>query len=173
MEGPEFLACSEEEWPKCPASASGEESAVFELVKNPLQVCHTLLTEEQEVTSETDISKIIDCHAFSSITRLLRVTAYVLTFIRNLKKKVKGIQRRKVSHYESEALWIRSVQNLTFEREMKYLYGNQRSSPLVLVSVVRFESVRAVFALSVQRRSKLHAMDVIAAFLNGELENEV
>ena len=39
-EGPEFLACSKDQWPKCPASASGEELAVAELVKNPAQECH-------------------------------------------------------------------------------------------------------------------------------------
>ena len=39
--------------------------------------------------------------------------------------------------------------------------------------VVRFESIRAVVALAVQRGLKLHKMDVISAFLNGELEDEV
>ena len=39
--------------------------------------------------------------------------------------------------------------------------------------VVRFESIRTVIALSVQRGLKLHQMDVTAAFLNGELEDEV
>ena len=39
--------------------------------------------------------------------------------------------------------------------------------------VVRFESIRTVVALAVQRGLKLHQMDVISAFLNGELEDEV
>ena len=39
--------------------------------------------------------------------------------------------------------------------------------------VVRFESIRTVVALSVQKGLKLHQMDVTAAFLNGELEDEV
>ena len=141
-EGPEFLACSKDQWPKCPASASGEESAVVELVKNPAQECHSLLTKEQEMTSEMDITQIIDCCAFSSITRLLRVTAYVLRFTRILRKKVNGTHRQEVLGNElsaseideSEALWIRTVQNLSFESEMKYLHGNQRSSPPELIS---------------------------------------
>ena len=39
--------------------------------------------------------------------------------------------------------------------------------------VVRFESIRAVVALAVQRVLKLHKMDVISAFLNRELADEV
>ncbi|CAB4023016.1 Hypothetical predicted protein, partial [Paramuricea clavata] len=39
--------------------------------------------------------------------------------------------------------------------------------------VVRFESIRTVIALSVQKGLKLHQVDVTAAFLNGELEDEV
>ena len=39
--------------------------------------------------------------------------------------------------------------------------------------VVRFESVRTVIALAVQNGLKLHQMDVTAAFLNGELKEEV
>ena len=39
--------------------------------------------------------------------------------------------------------------------------------------VVRFESIRTVVALPVQRGLKLHQIDVTSAFLNGELEDEV
>jgi hypothetical protein len=39
--------------------------------------------------------------------------------------------------------------------------------------VVRHESVRAVIALAVQHGLKLHQMDIITAFLNGELKEEV
>ena len=39
--------------------------------------------------------------------------------------------------------------------------------------VVRFESIRTVVVLSVQRGLKLHQIDVTSAFLNGELEDEV
>ena len=39
--------------------------------------------------------------------------------------------------------------------------------------MARLESVRALIALSVQQALKLHRVDVITAFLNGELEEEV
>ena len=44
---------------------------------------------------------------------------------------------------------------------------------LTFSPVVRFESIRAVVALAVQRGLKLHKVDVISAFLNGELEDKV
>ena len=39
--------------------------------------------------------------------------------------------------------------------------------------VLRFESVRTVIALSVQHSLRIHQMDVTAAFLNGDLQEEV
>ena len=39
--------------------------------------------------------------------------------------------------------------------------------------VVRFESLRTVIALAVQNGMKMHQMDVMTAFLNGELQEEV
>ena len=135
-EGPEFLARWKKEWPKCPANAYGEESAVLELVKHPPQVCISLLAEGQETTSYIDILKIIDCRVCSSITRLLRFTAYLLRFIRNVRKKVNstGNELSASEIDEFEAVWINAVQNFALESEMKYLHGNQRSSPTVLVS---------------------------------------
>ena len=85
--GPEFVVGPKEEWPKCPATSPGEESAALELVKTQPRAYRSLLTEDQEITSKLDILKIIDCHAFSNLTRLLRVTAFVLRFIRNIRTK--------------------------------------------------------------------------------------
>ena len=39
--------------------------------------------------------------------------------------------------------------------------------------VIRFESVRSLVAISIQKGFKLHQLDVTAAFLNGHLEEEV
>ena len=99
-EGPEFLAGPKEE---CPASSSGEESAALKLVKTQPQVCHLLLIEDQEITSQLDISKIIDCHAFSDLNRLLPVTAFVLRFIRNIRTKDRGKQLREFLYSELSA----------------------------------------------------------------------
>ena len=39
--------------------------------------------------------------------------------------------------------------------------------------VIRFKSLRSLFALAAQQGLKAHQMDVTAAFLNGELDNDV
>ena len=39
--------------------------------------------------------------------------------------------------------------------------------------VVRFNSIRALLAYAVQKRMLIHQMDVVTAFLNGELEEEI
>ena len=38
---------------------------------------------------------------------------------------------------------------------------------------MRFESIRTVIALAVEKGLKLHQMDVNTAFLHGELEEEI
>ena len=76
------------------------------------------------------------------MTRLLRVTAFVLRFIRNIRTKDRDKQSRELVQSElsaseideSETLWIMSVQKLAFENELNYLHGNRRSLPPVLVS---------------------------------------
>ena len=47
----------------------------------PLQI------SRQTMTPEHGVAKVIDLHAFNTIHRLLRVTAWVLRFLNNLKKK--------------------------------------------------------------------------------------
>lgn len=39
--------------------------------------------------------------------------------------------------------------------------------------VVRFPSIRALLAYAVQNEMMIHQMDVVTAFLNGELEEEI
>ena len=39
--------------------------------------------------------------------------------------------------------------------------------------VIRFESFRSLVAVALQKRLKLHQLDITAAFLNGRLEEEV
>ena len=39
--------------------------------------------------------------------------------------------------------------------------------------VIRFESLRTLIALAVQKGLQLHQLDITAAFLNGELEEDV
>ena len=56
-----------------------------EVIKNPVSVTHSLVTTGSEDQS-LNLSQIIDIERYSTLTQLLRVTAYILRFIRNAKK---------------------------------------------------------------------------------------
>ena len=58
----------------------------MELVKEPPQVTHTLTTS---VGKPINLSEIIKCEEFGNYTSLLRVTAYALRFINNVRNKIK------------------------------------------------------------------------------------
>ena len=83
--GPEFLYNVEEEWP-CEDNAHSEnENAMKEIVKNPAIITHVLVSGEQ--VRQAGLHQVIDADRYSSLTKLLRVTAYVLQFTRRPKEK--------------------------------------------------------------------------------------
>ena len=77
-----------------------------------------VLTEDTALTVNAEsvsLSKIIHCGEFSSLERLLRVTALVLKFVRILKAKRSGSKRAKseltsVDLEEAKLYWIKEVQ---------------------------------------------------------------
>ena len=79
--GPEFLLKSNEHWPSQPCSYQEDVSEL----KSP-QISVT--TSTVNVTQIPNIMELLDASKYSSIVRLLRVTAYVLRFVNNLKKHV-------------------------------------------------------------------------------------
>ena len=83
--GPEFLYNVEEEWPREDYIHFENEHAMKEIVKNPASVTHVLVSGEQ--VQETGLHQIIDANNYSSLTKLLRVTSYVLQFTRRSKEK--------------------------------------------------------------------------------------
>ena len=85
--GPSFLCLPEDEWPQDEPTLETNESALAELVKNPPEVTHVLTTSRDHLT-QINLSQIINCDRFSTLDRLLRVTAYVLKFVRNIKKRL-------------------------------------------------------------------------------------
>ncbi len=64
------------------------------------------------------VSKVIDCKRFSSYERLLRVTAYVIRFIRNCQTKCKTKDELTTAERQkAEIYWIRDIQsNLNKEK---------------------------------------------------------
>jgi hypothetical protein len=80
--------------------------------------------------SEFDLNKVIDSNRFSSLSRLLRVTAYVLRYINALKKKRtqdkypvnRNLEQLTASEVKlAELLWIKSIQSLSFGKEISFV----------------------------------------------------
>ena len=74
--GPEFLHNDEEEWPRKDNAFSENENAMKETVKNPATITHVLVSGEQ--VRQTGLHEIIDANHYSTLTKLLQITAYVL-----------------------------------------------------------------------------------------------
>ena len=74
-----------EEWPSMNVEPTAESQVEIEASR----CVNTLLAVEKKKCS---IASIIDVNAYSSCTKLLRVTAYVYRFARNLKLKVKKVK---------------------------------------------------------------------------------
>ena len=96
-EGPHFLKQSPSEWPPIPGH---------------LQVADENVEKERKATSPAvcgkevqNAAKFIKINAYSNRLKLLRVTAYVLRFLRNLRAKgrkgggvIQGLSKEEISH---------------------------------------------------------------------------
>lgn len=145
--GPKFLRLSRDHWPESPQTSALSENkdALQEVVKNPVSVTHSLVTTESEDHS-VNLSQVIDIERYSSVTRLLRVTAYVLRFIRNAKKSVSNREtpksperssRKELNAQElnqAEMLWIKTVQTASFAKELEFLQSKRGTFPPVYVT---------------------------------------
>lgn len=95
---------------------------------------HSLVNNEGCSTSQVDIVKVIDCNSYSDLTRLLRVTKYVVKFICNLRNNKSSVNHLKgdVLHKAfsatdldlAEAEWLKTVQAVTLANEIQYMSGN-------------------------------------------------
>ena len=111
-EGPAWIKEGEAAWPKF------NELEVSVSVEDERKKVNALCVQTEEIKS---ISKVIDAKRFSSLSKLLRVTALILRFVENIKnsKVRKLIPDNPISVAEiamAEKLWILDAQN--------YLKGN-------------------------------------------------
>ena len=79
---------------------------------------------------EKGIDQVIEVNRFSDVTKLLRVTVLVLTFVRNVKNRalsVKGQRKdlKALDLNEAEELWIKAVQASSFAEEIKFLLNSK------------------------------------------------
>ena len=72
--GSEFLRNPDSAWPKYPQVQTNDEEAMTELVKCPPHVTHSLLNTQERPTL-VNFTAVIDPKKYSSLTRLLRISA--------------------------------------------------------------------------------------------------
>ena len=128
LHGPEFLKYSRDQWPKCPHPTNlVSDVALAETVKVSPTVTHSLATIADVSPTHVGIGLLIDCSKYGELTRLLRVTALVLRFIKKLKgQKTLGecLQICASDVKEAEMLWIKEVQMTSFP-EVNRLLGTK------------------------------------------------
>ena len=129
-EGPPFLLLTEDEWPCKVEPYYNDSVACQELVKNPSELTHVLAVNSK---STPNLEAIIDCSRYSSLTRLLRVTAFVFQFVRGFQQlNLDGPVSPNI-HLVAEDLqyaelsWVCHIQAKSFVKELEYLRnpGNQ------------------------------------------------
>jgi len=82
------------------------------------EVVHTLLNADETI----NLNCVIDCKNFSRLSTLLRLTAYVIRFIRVLKSKIRegtlvSSELNAGNIAEAESLWVREVQSFLMKSE--------------------------------------------------------
>ena len=129
-EGSPFLLLTEDEWPCKVEPYYNDSVACQELVKNPSELTHVLAVNSKLTPN---LEAIIDCSRYSSLTRLLRVTAFVFQFVRGFRQlNLDGPVSPNI-HLVAEDLqyaelsWVCHIQAKSFVKELEYLRspGNQ------------------------------------------------
>ncbi|XP_065063286.1 uncharacterized protein LOC135689852 [Rhopilema esculentum] len=126
MRGPGWLSQDETFWPKRSLQQEPSEECIKEMKAR--HVMSMFINSEEHHL----ISTIIDCNRFSSYTKLLRVTAYVLRFVkicRNSVKETEELSAQKLE--EAEQCWVEDMQS-TFKEEkladLKKHLGNDKDT---------------------------------------------
>ena len=115
-EGPHWLSMSKEHWPShFPVQDSDEVRS------EKKKVVSAMITTEQNLQG---ISQIVDIERFDSLGKLLRVTALVLRFIKNVKARKTGNEPKTGKQdaqeiFEAEKLWIKEAQE-ELQKQARY-----------------------------------------------------
>ena len=121
--GPTFLREPSKLWPETP-STSAPNTTSEELVKHTPATKHSLATAALNRTLYENLEEIMDIERYGSKLKLLRVTAYVLKFLRLLRGDrgaVKSKDLRAEDLNFAEVTWIRGVQAHSFATERQDL----------------------------------------------------
>ncbi|CAB4032048.1 Hypothetical predicted protein, partial [Paramuricea clavata] len=93
-------------------------------------------TIEKDDVSNVNLEAIIDCNRYSSKTKLLRVTALVLKFVKHLKleegaRTTEPVEINAKELLEAEMLWLKSIQSAAFETEFRLLKSKKEKNQLI------------------------------------------
>ena len=128
--GPTFLREPSNLWPETP-STSAPNTTSEELVKQTLAITHSLATAVLNRTLYENLEEMMDIERYGSKLKLLRVTAYMMKFIRLLmgdRGAVKSKDLRAEDLNFAEDTWIRGVHAHSFAMERQdHLHGYERS----------------------------------------------
>ncbi|CAG2230825.1 unnamed protein product [Mytilus edulis] len=97
-------------------------------------------TADNEIDNQQGIHQIVQITRYSTLSKLLRITAYLFRFIRNCSSPI--LQRNKAKYVSREELqdatecWILNCQRTSFKDEMLYLKLKD-TKPTVLVRQLR------------------------------------
>ena len=124
FQGPTWLT-SELDWPKW----------------SPASILHVATDEEVESTTVTETSTVcnlgvhqcIDINRYSKLSKLYRVTAYVLRFINNSRRTSSRLTTPLTAAEldRAQKLWIKSIQQETYYNELSTLQSKSSRLPLI------------------------------------------
>ena len=136
--GPKFLYGAKNEWPIFPEGVTCDKEAFVEIVKEPPNVSHSLVNANRNYAT-TDLDQVIDCCRHNNLSKVLRITAYVLRFVKNLRCSIQKTEKTvneltSCEIDEAENRFLKSIQAKVFSKEMEFLKENKRTAPPIYVT---------------------------------------
>ena len=133
----EFLYGAENEWPIFPEGVTCDKEAFVEIVKEPPNVSHSLVNANRNYAT-ADLDQIIDCCRYNNLSKVLRITAYVLRFVKNLRCSIQKTEKTvneltSCETDEAENRFLKSIQAKVFSKEIEFLKENKRTAPPIYV----------------------------------------
>lgn len=130
--GPRWLSLPQSEWPISDFAVDHRVEKATMAEQRPIQVCAVVrvdIVPRMEITVENKTTEIL-MDRCSSMMKLVRVTARVLNFIKNLRKTRKSCSSfiTHAEYLESQAVWIKYHQQRHFAKEIELLQSGKNLS---------------------------------------------
>ena len=120
--GPPFLVEEEDQWPRLPTSTNNRNTvpreAAEELKQANLREGSSVLAVTVQAPQSANISEVVQPNRFSSISKLIRVTALVLKFINAIRRNPGGHSEITAEEMDTaRILWYKDSQTKFEEKE--------------------------------------------------------